>query len=638
MPVVKIEGVGKVRIDAEPGTPGFDAAIDEIRQTHGGFTKAKAASSHEPPASAPTVAAHMQGPRAMQVPLTDPLTGRQQTKGRTMSTPESINYAAKALPMAGAIAGGTLATGGALPAIGAAGLLAGGGEAIRQAIPALGELLGMSHGEGRETSSYGAAKGIAIEGVKGAAAEGAGRVVGYGLGKVAEKLPAVGRAVKSALGKTSGAEILRGEKMRTVAEKAAAVSLENTAKVQLAEKTAQGIADRFTTPISQESAPQAVRTLQEGFEKTTKAAHDAAYGAIKETLAAAGKPVNLTEISKAVVELEKTVPRLKGTFRPLTEPNPEWAELVKRAEKFSKPTVREVPAEVSPILDASGKPTVTRAASSTVLPAADAGESAAALIDAKGTVSQRIRDLVAQKAKGAPINDEYLEGLRKIHAGIKEKIAEVGGPGVQSALSAVDKSFAQGAEIKASALYKIAKTHPERVPGAVLDAKFPENAAIFHKMTKTLGPEGEEMVKTVQRAAIDKLIGGDISSIHARLAAAGRSTEALFPGESYSVIQRLAQQGRAARDISAIPQIPGMPPGASISDVLLTAAPRLHGIRGATIDAATYALSRIAENPAANKSLLKGIAMLRGGETAAKNGMRYIGAAVNMVVKEQDSK
>lgn len=623
MPTVKIEGVGIVKLDAEPGTPTFDTAVDEIRRTHGGFSKPKGE----------MVAAHMPAPRAMQVPPTDPRTGRQQTAGRTMSTPESINYAAKALPMAGAIAGGTLATGGVLPAIGSAALLAAGGEAIKQAIPAFGELLGLSS-EGRETSSYGAAKNIAIEGAKGAAQEAGGRVIGYGLGKAAKALPVAAKAIKSALGKTSGGDILRGERLRASAEKAAAVVLENQAKVQMSEKAAQGIADTFTSPISQESVPQAVRTLEEGFRKVTQESHDAAYAAVKETLAASGKKADLSAIARDVIELEREVPRLKGTFRPMTEPHPEWAELVKRAEKFSKPTVRETPAEVSAILDASGKPTVKTAASTATVPAVDTTESAAALVDAKGAVSQRIRDFVADKAKGLPVNDEYVLGLRRIHAAIKEKIAEVGGEGVKSALAAVDKSFAQSAEIKASALYKIAKSHPERVPGAVLDPKFPENARIFHDMAKRLGPEGADMVKTVQRAAIDKLIGGDIATIHMRLAAAGRSTEALFPGESYAVIQRLAQQGRAARDVSKIPHIFGMPPGATLSDVLLTSSPRLHGIRGATVDAATYALSRIAENPAAQRSLLKGVSLLRGGETAAQNGLRYIGAAVNMVVKE----
>jgi hypothetical protein len=59
MPTVKIEGVGTVKIDAKPGTPEFDAAVDEIKQTHGGFSQPKAPVKKAPefdPNTAPPVA------------------------------------------------------------------------------------------------------------------------------------------------------------------------------------------------------------------------------------------------------------------------------------------------------------------------------------------------------------------------------------------------------------------------------------------------------------------------------------------------------------------------------------------------------------------------------------------------------
>jgi hypothetical protein len=43
MPKVLIDGVGKVNIEAEPGTDKFNKAIDEIRQAHGGFSQPKKA-------------------------------------------------------------------------------------------------------------------------------------------------------------------------------------------------------------------------------------------------------------------------------------------------------------------------------------------------------------------------------------------------------------------------------------------------------------------------------------------------------------------------------------------------------------------------------------------------------------------
>jgi len=158
MPTIRIEGVGTVRIDATPGTPGFDSAVDEIKlgQTQASPSMAvPMAVSHQRPALAASHVPTMNTPppaTAMQVPPIDPLTGRQQMPGRTMTEEETAKYRTAASVLAGGISGGMVggvAATGVLEGVASVGYPLGrlGSFAISLAGKTIGSYLGGTAGE-----------------------------------------------------------------------------------------------------------------------------------------------------------------------------------------------------------------------------------------------------------------------------------------------------------------------------------------------------------------------------------------------------------------------------------------------------------------------------------------------------------
>lgn len=510
-------------------------------------------------------------PRAMSIPPTDPLTGRQQMAGRTMTGRESLRYAADTalttLPTIGAIAAAQMTPAGpevdALLAARFGGPLAGrlvGFIARTLSVGAGGEIGGAVEQTGRAATGIGAPKNVK-EALQKSHEAGLGmmemQIGGEAAGGLAASLApgikAGAEGFTSIMRRSIGGRFIQGQ-----ADKA--TILANSVVVE----KANAAATEALAALGPKVAPEQMSARAEIMMRRTRDAMNAQargiYDMQKSVLA--GKTADLVPAAKAIIRLEETIPRYKGTFKPLTSPDPEWAELVERAKQFSKEKTVKTK---TGLLDETGQPIIRTGTK----PPVDVSEDARALVDARATINKRLWDLKEAERAGEPVNREYIDGMQRlvgIHDDlIRKKLKEIGGKPAEQLVDVAKNFFNAESRINEQMFYRALRKDPSRVVDMILpdSGKGDGVKTVAHLEAAAKAANMQEFLPEVRRRWLEGLItdkDGKIAvfDLEPALAKYGRTAQAMMRSpEDKATLARLRKIAEERMQLKDTPKTQG---------------------------------------------------------------------------------
>jgi hypothetical protein len=499
---------------------------------------------------------------AMQVPPIDPLTGRTQTAGRTMSQGETLDYALATIPTATAL----IATAPISSPTAAAGV--GLGAFIRAAAlrsvaagvgGGVGSVLESSLQSGMDTP--GAPKTTADvinRAVESGVTQSALQGLGEGIGLVGPATVKAGQKFAESLPRTRGGmQYLRGkwDEIKLAADARRATALE----------TAGQTVDDFRSTFGPHEVGETAQDAATVFRKRFVAKEAEGYRKMEEALA--GTKIDYRDVAQRLIELEKKRPKATGGMAKFTEPENDWAALVKAMEEGQKPTV--VPgfkgeARVRGPLGEMIQPGAPGTLSIKAAPNAEgAGD---AILRARSTISQRLWDIKNGKIQMPEGHTrEYAQGLEELLKSIDQKIIGAAhsidpllGEGYRELL----KFSGSNREIMKHVVFRMSEENKGDLAKTLLSSRHPENVNVFMELAKS-GQLKADDIAGVQRAGLESMLlrsgkGGekvmDIESFAARLSETGEAGKRLFADpKAKATVDRLAQ---LSREVRALPKKP----------------------------------------------------------------------------------
>ena len=463
--------------------------------------------------------------------------------GKTMSEGETLDYALQTIPTAGAL----LAT---APISGPSGAAATGlGALIRVAAirglaaavgGASGSLLQSGLQSGLDTPGAPKTKSDVVNrALESGVTQGAYQGIAEGIGLLPPASVAAGKRFLKTLPKEPGAiRYLRG--------KWDEIKAAGDARRMDADAVASAAVEDFRTAIQPHEVGETVQDAAQLMRKRFVAKEGEGFGKMEQALT--GTPIDYRDVADRLVAMEKRRPKAKGGLSAMTEPEAEWAGLVKAME--SGQMVKAGPVSVTPTM---GVP-------------ANAAEDGAAVLRARSTVSRRLWDLEhggTSLAEGH--TKEYVKGLRDLLSSMDEKIV--------GAAHGIDPMLAEGyrellkfsgsnREIMKSALFKMAQENKGDVAKVLLSSRHPENVNIFMEIAKG-GKLKPDDVAAIQRAGVESMLlrskGAekviDLESFAPRLQQTGEAGKRLFADpKSKALVENLTA---LSKEVRALPKRPG---------------------------------------------------------------------------------
>ena len=521
---VNIAGVGTVNIDAAPGTPQFDTAIEEIAAAHTSSTGSLQGTMVTPTPAGPTVSgstgAVAQQARKNLANIISENSDRQET-GDTNDA--LMQFAKDTVPSLAATVA-TMGMGGPAALVGKTGwklvgaLAKGAAERTGAAMVAGGAGMAASGGDTGE--------------IKRAATEQAtGQLLGEGVGLA---LQGVVRGTKALYNVSKASPA--GQAMKEA---------RNAERLAHANETATKLADDIGTPQNESMMTHAVQSFRDKWQAITNDEVKTGYTAAKQLLE--GKVADIRDVANEVIKIESQASKWRGKagLSTLTPPNGEWMNLVDSLRAGNSPT------------KAAGFADSLVGKSASV---PNAAENASALVTARSAASQQLKDL--GQIDNPP--RELREGLQKLIDMIDTKVGQID-PAAGEAFS-VAKSIAHDqATVVEQALYKATKGSGDKVATALMDGRVPTNAKDFVNMVKKVGgEEGAQLMSDVQRKVFDNILTTkkgseqiiDLSGVGMKLNRMGDNAKVLF-GENYAALDGLKKLSGDVADIFAKPTVKG---------------------------------------------------------------------------------
>ena len=336
----------------------------------------------------------------------------------------------------------------------------------------------------------------------------------------------------------------------------------------LAEKAADKItranamADELAAEFGRAAPSEGALTTQaSSFRDSFLARHKVdvkeAYDRVKDTLV--GRRADITDVADELLSVEKTWAKYRGKagLKGLTEPSPEWKELVEGFQKGQKPREYKITTKGTPpsqMVTSEGVPIIPGTPDKVITKLGrppNMRENAAALVTARSAANDKLMEL---KASGQSVR-ELEDGLEKLVKSIDRKISLVD-PAAGEAMDIAKETFAHGDQIIHQGLYKAMQKSGDAVATHIMDGRFPSNARDFVAMTKKVGgQEGAEMLQSMRRKVFDELITSrkgnnvatDVSLVEAKMAEMGDNALVLFGPKGPEMLGNLKDLGQAAR-------------------------------------------------------------------------------------------
>jgi len=479
-------------------------------------------------------------PPALAVPPVDPLTGRTQTAGRTMSQGETLDYALETLPTAGALVATIPMSAPTAAGLGVGALIR--AAATRAGVAGLGGLGGSLLKSGAQSAleTPGAPKtkaDVINRAVEDTAMQGmmqvAGEIPGVAFPAIAKGAAKFGASLPRTKG---GLQYLRG--------KWDEIKLAADAKRVTADTTAAAVVDDFRTAIAPHEIGEIPRDAAAIFRQRFTEAERTGYEKMEEALA--GTRIDYRDVADRIVALEAKRPKARGGLSVATEPEGDWAKLVKAMK--------------------AGQTVKGDASLMTLRPARNAVEAGNAVIRARSTISQRLWD-----AKHGKINmaeghtKEYVAGLEDLLKSLDQKII--------GAANGIDPLLGEGyralldfsgshRQVMKSAIFKMAEENKGDMAKVLLSSRHPENVDIFMELVKG-GKMSADDLAAVQRAGVESMLlrsgkGGekvlDLESFSTRLGQTGEAGKRLFADpKSKTMVENLRS---LSNEVKALPKNP----------------------------------------------------------------------------------